>query len=119
MKTNLLSIMMTVASFIFASCSSNDEPEVYDRKVKFSSGISANLAKVGGTDGNQWEGNESIGIYMVGNKTTDVAEGAQNIRYTTTSTGASATFTSTTPIYYPVNILSKVDFIAYHPTTPR
>lgn len=114
MRTNFLSVL-AVTALLFSSCSSddNDTPEINDRQVKFSSGVSK--TKVGGVDGDQWEGNEQIGIYMVENGGTTVAEGAENRKYTTTSTGATATFTSTTPIYYPVDVTQKVDFIAYHP----
>lgn len=114
MKTSIISIM-AATSIVFVSCSNDDKPEVNNREVRFSSGILANQSKVGGSDGNQWEGNEAIGIYMVENGTTNVVEGATNIQYTTNSTGASAIFNSTNPIYYPVDISRKVDFIAYHP----
>lgn len=115
MKTRIISII-AVAGLVFSSCMKEEKTEVTDnREVKFSSGIMANLTKVGGADGNQWQGNEAIGIFMVGNGTTTVAEGTGNIQYTTTSTGTSATFTSTTPIYYPVVQSTKVDFITYHP----
>ncbi len=79
--------------------------------VKFSSGIET---KVGGAGGDEWEGKEVIGIYMVENGSTTVLERAENIKYTTKSQGSTAEFTSTTPIYYPVSG-KKVSFIAYHP----
>lgn len=116
MKTKLLSAL-AISMALLASCSDDDNntTEVNDGQVKFSSGIASSNLKVGGADGNLWEGNESIGIYMVSPGDTIVAEGARNILYTTTSTGATATFSSATPIYYPVDATYKVDFIAYHP----
>lgn len=115
MKTRFLSVL-AVTAILFASCSSDDDtPEINDGQVKFASGIAGNHLKVGGAGGDQWEGNENIGIYMVNNGLTTIAESAENILYTTTSTGAAATFTSTTPIYYPVDVAQKVDFIAYYP----
>lgn len=116
MKTRFLSVLAITALF-FASCNNdnNDMDIKNDGQVRFSSGLSSLQTRVGGTDGDQWEGNESIGVYMVNNGQTTIAENAENIPYTTTSTGAAATFTSTTPIYYPVDATQKVDFIAYHP----
>lgn len=116
MRTKFLSVL-AVTAILFASCSDDDNntQETNDGQVKFSSGVNSNNLKVGGIDGDQWEGNESIGIYMVETGGTTVAEGATNILYTTASTGAAATFASATPIYYPVDATQKVDFIAYHP----
>lgn len=115
MRTKFLSVLAATA-ILFVSCSDDDNtPEVNDGRVRFASGITSSHLKVAGADGNQWEGNESIGIYMVNNGLTTIAEGAENRKYTTTSTGAAATFTSATPIYYPVDASQKVDFIAYHP----
>lgn len=115
MRTKFLSAL-AVTAILFVSCSDdNNTTEVNDGQVKFSSGITSTGLKVGGTGGDQWEGNESIGIYMVDNGGATVAEGATNILYATTSTGLAATFSSSTPIYYPVDATQKVDFIAYHP----
>lgn len=115
MRTKFLSAL-AVTAILFVSCSDdNNTTEVNDGQVKFSSGITSTGLKVGGTGGDQWEGNESIGIYMVDNGLTTIAESAENIKYATTSTGTAATFTSTTSIYYPVDATQKVDFIAYHP----
>lgn len=116
MKTKFLSVL-AVTAILFASCSNDDynTTEVNDGQVKFSSGVNSTNLKVGGADGDQWEGNESIGIYMVETGGTTVAESATNILYTTTSIGQTATFSSSMPIYYPVDATQKVDFIAYHP----
>lgn len=115
MKTKLLSAL-AISALLLASCSSDDNtPEVNDRQVKFSSGVTATTTRVAGANGDQWENSDAIGIYMVGNAGTTVVENAENILYTTASTGTAATFTSTTAIYYPVDATNKVDFIAYHP----
>ena len=117
MKTTYISILVATA-MLFVSCGSDDgnSAEVNDGRVLFSSG--GNTTKVGGTDGDQWEGNENIGIYMVGNTDQAIKEGAKNIQYTTASGGASVSFTPANnmeTIYYPVDAAQKVDFIAYHP----
>ncbi len=119
MKTTTLSAL-AIAVIFFAACSNNDDetPNLNDGLVKFSSGVTDRQTRVGGDNGNQWEGNEKIGIFMVENGSTTIAEGADNVAYVTTSTGTSATFTSTTSIYYPVDVMQKVDFIAYHPYSP-
>lgn len=115
MKTKFLSVLASTA-ILLASCSNDDAtPETTDGQVRFASGISSSNLKVAGADGDQWEGNESIGIYMVNNGLTTIAEIAENVKYTTASTGAAALFSSTTPIFYPVDATQKVDFIAYHP----
>lgn len=122
MKTKVLSVM-ALSALLFASCNNDDNQELEnDGRVSFTSGITSQT-RVGGADGTNWEGDETIGIYMVkhGEALSDISilEGANNKRYATTSIGLSATFTSTSPIYYPVNLVSgepqKVDFIAYHP----
>lgn len=102
----------------FFSCTKDDDndiQEVNDVQVKFSSGINSTNLKVSGTEGDQWEGNETIGIYMVNHGMKTIAERAENILYATTSTGTRTTFTSANPIYYPKLNTQIVDFIAYHP----
>jgi hypothetical protein len=106
------------AAVTMTSCN-NDEAVVNntDRNaVQFAStGTEALQTRV---NGENWDGDETIGIYMVENGTTNVAESAENIPYSTSSTGATATFSPSTDaptIYYPVSTPAKVDFIAYYP----
>ncbi|MDR3061748.1 MAG: fimbrillin family protein [Dysgonamonadaceae bacterium] len=115
MKTGFLSVF-AISVLLFVSCNKDDkEPEVNDGRVEFSSGLIGLHTKVSGDNGISWDGDETIGIYMMGHETSDVVENAENVEYTNSLAGATATFTSTTPIYYPVNVAQKVDFIAYHP----
>lgn len=116
MKTKFLSVLALTA-ILFASCSSddNDTPEVNDGRVKFSSGINTATTKVGGDKGDQWDSGDAIGIYMVGHTDQQIKENAENINYNAQMTGPATSFSSTTPIYYPVDASQKVDFIAYHP----
>lgn len=118
---NLFALAVSVL-LLFASCNQEEPaPEVNDGRVQFASGISGTQTRVGGVDGDQWENGDAIGIYMVGNRGTTVAESAENIQYKTTSTGAAATFMPgdvSKTIYYPVDATQKVDFIAYHPYNP-
>lgn len=110
-------LLFVLFLIVFFSCSKDDDndiQEVNDVQVHFSSEVTSTNLKVGGTEGDQWEGNETIGIHMVNHGMNTIAERAKNILYTTTSTGTKATFASAIPIYYP-NSEKKVDFIAYHP----
>lgn len=121
MKTNKLFLLIAALSgaFSFISCHSNDDTCDNDSPaVKFSSGVTAPITKVTiDNDGNStWETGDPIGIYMVETGTTVVSEGAANIKYTAALPAASTTFNAASAIiYYPVDELTKVDFIAYHP----
>lgn len=119
MKTRLLSYF-AISALLFASCSNDDSPEVNDGKVKFTSGITPTPQTRVATDQNgnsTWNVDDPIGIYMVANGTTTIAESAENISYKATTAAASTSFapSGSTTIYYPVNTPAKVDFIAYHP----
>lgn len=119
MKTKLLS-SLTISALLLASCSNDDSPEVNDGRVNFTSGITATPKTKVATDnaGNStWNVNDPIGVYMVANTTTTIAESAENIPYKATTAAASTSFaaSSASVIYYPVNAPAKVDFVAYHP----
>ena len=119
MKTKLLSAL-TISALFLASCSNDDSPEVNDGRVNFTSGITATPKTKVVTDnaGNStWNVNDPIGVYMVANTTTTIAESAENIPYKATAAAASTSFaaSSASVIYYPVNAPAKVDFVAYHP----
>lgn len=116
-KTKFLSVL-AITAILFASCGNDDEvtTEVNDGRVQFSSGVNAAMPKVGGDEGDTWDGGERIGIYMVGSVDGFIKEGAENIGYTAGGSGSTVTFNPiATPIYYPVDATQKVDFIAYHP----
>lgn len=118
-KAKFLSVL-AVTAILFASCGSDDEvkTEVNDGKVKFSSGVNAATPKVGGADGDQWNADDPIGIYMVSHGTKTIADGVSNYNYLANATGTSSTFKpmdAGNTIYYPVNTPALVDFIAYHP----
>ncbi|HBL33336.1 MAG TPA: hypothetical protein DDZ96_05880 [Porphyromonadaceae bacterium] len=119
MTTKNLFALAVSALFVFASCNQDEPaPAVNDGRVQFASGISGVQTRVAGAEGNLWENGDAIGIYMVEHQqplsASSIKEGAGNVKYTTASTSETATFTSTTPIYYPVNG-PLVDFRAYHP----
>lgn len=120
MKTSTVLLAAAFAGVtLFTSCNANDDIGENTLEVKFTSGITAapqTKAAIDGTGNSLWEINDPIGIYMVGNGGTTVAESAENVKYLASAAGASTSFNyAGTVIYYPVNTPAKVDFIAYHP----
>lgn len=114
MKTRFLSLL-AITALLFVSCSDDDNiPEANDGMVKFSSGVSGLQSRVGGADGDVWAQDDPIGVYMRDNAV-GKAIVSENIQYNAQSAGTATSFTSNTPIYYPVNDPAKVDFVAYHP----
>lgn len=112
-------IMMCISIFLFASCNSDESgTEVLQSPVNFSSSISITPTKATNTIDNKWEGNESIGVSMFYLGSSTIADFAENKKYSTSSPGATTSFTSTTPIYYPENPTIKVEFFAYSPYDP-
>lgn len=116
---NLLRTLLIAAAttMTLASCDKNETEQRYDGKVQFSSGIIASQTRVAIDNKKSiWEANDPVGIYMVNHGTTDISEGAANVKYLAASGGANTTFTPAgTPIYYPLAENATVDFIAYHP----
>lgn len=114
-------ILFSIAAALvtFTSCDNDEQPENNPLEVKFTSGINAlptTKAAIDGAGNSVWETGDPVGIYMVKNGTTTVAEGADNAKYTAKTAGASTSFTASgTAIYYPVDETATVDFIAYHP----
>lgn len=127
MKTKFLIILLAIPLFI--SCGGDDKeidggggnpnPSNDPIEVKFSSGITGTLkTRIAGDEGNQWEGNENIGIFMLSNNTNNISEGALNVNYKAQSAGAKtnlAVVDQNKTIYYPLPDNQKVDFLAYYP----
>ena len=104
----------------FSSCSNDDETvdNNQPQAVRFSAGI-ANQALPAGDPvtkaaGIDWASGDAIGIFMVNNGTTTIAEGAANKQFTTIGTNE-FTAAAGNEIYYPMEETDKVDFIAYYP----
>lgn len=103
---------------LMSSCDVNDDIQDNDnRAVCFTSGIAGQGTEqnVPGTraSGSAWTANDAIGIYMVNNKTTDVAMGAANKQYVTALGDGNFAAATNHETYYPQS--GKVDFIAYYP----
>ena len=119
MKNYLVMMAAAVLMLGFSSCNVNDVIEDQPQVVSFSAGIDIQALPNGapGTRaaGTTWGVNDAIGIFMVDNGTTTIAEGAVNKRYTTTGNDAFTSATMGDAIYYPMDAADKVDFIAYYP----
>ena len=101
--------------FLFAGCGGDENlpgGEVNDGRValQVSSGIQTRAFD------NQWEAGDEIGIFMLNNGQTTVADGYDNVPYRVESAGAGgkAFSPSSEVIYFPTNG-DKRDFIAYYP----
>lgn len=109
-------ILSALAVVCLTSCDKNEEVSTYDSAVRFTAGIGKEAVATPKTRaaGTAWHTGDEIGIFMVDNGTTDIAEKVENRQYTT-ATGTSA-FTPVTgnEIHYPMDN-SAVDFIAYYP----
>ncbi|WP_108823542.1 fimbrillin family protein [Dysgonomonas sp. Marseille-P4361] len=123
MKVRFFATLLIVPLFI--SCGSDNEeienegktPNPTPTEVKFSSGI-VGSTKIVGDDGNQWEGKENIGIFMLSNNTNNVLERAQNVNYRAQTSGVKTNLTAVDQnkiIFYPLLDNQKVDFLAYYP----
>lgn len=118
MKTKLFA-MLALSGLLFIACDKDDKD---DKRVpvRFGSGITAMETKVSGQTENQWDGNETIGVFMVETGSTTVKDGADNIPYRAASEGTGTTFapvSTAQTIYYSSAESDKVDFIAYYPHT--
>lgn len=120
MKLKTISISMMAVCMAMVSCDKNETMiQNNDGSVRFVSGITATPASrvAIDADGNSvWNIDDPVGIFMVEHGSTDVVDGASNVKYTATSAGVSTTFTpSGNAIFYPLKESSIVDFIAYYP----
>lgn len=115
MKTKFLSVTV-LAALLFAGCSSEDEKidNQEPQPVRFSTAIhkAEGVQKTRAAD-DAWAAGDAIGVFMVGNGSTAIAENAVNRKYTTKG-GDSFTADAGQEVYYPMDG-SPVDFIAYYP----
>ncbi len=79
--------------------------------VTFTSGISTRAT------GTSWDVDDQIGVFMyISDEADTYNNDSENVLYTTTLGGSSATFTSSNPLVFPKEIEST-DYIAYYPHT--
>ena len=119
MRTRKIIIMMGVlaGAVVLSSCKAEDKTPGGRDAVTFTSGIDRQATPTKGAtraSGSFWAANDAIGIYMVKNGTTDIAESASNMEHVTTTGNGTFTPAAGSQIYYPLDGTS-VDFIAYYP----
>ena len=120
-KFLLLSTIAVIAAGTFISCNQNDDkttPSENRKEVYFSSNIMkiAHSVRTRMT-GNVWAKNDSIGIFMFSETSTDVVEGMENIKYVSTNAGTIGKFEANdVTIFFPDNS-DKVRFMSYYPFT--
>lgn len=107
--------------FLLSSCASGDEvpapeedkQEQVDMSVSFGVDITGYASRVS-QNGGAWTSNDRIGAYMLDAGTGIPADTAMNIPYVCSEGGATAVFTSETPLAFPADG-TVVKFAAYYP----
>lgn len=116
MKKLLIIILTLGLAGMLSSCVKERRNCPNDGQVQFNSSIQEIGTRISGDNGNIWDGNEQIGIYMVNHGGILVVDNAANIPYRALSTGNQSVFTAVNnAIYYPTDASRKVNFFAYHP----
>lgn len=113
MRKKNISLAALGSCVLLASCSHSEINDVAEQQLvqaTFSGGINQ-MTRVTGTS---WESNDSIGIFMLQNGTTNLTGDVANVEYVTNGDGTFTASNADATIYYPVN-KSKVDFVAYYP----
>ena len=120
MKKVLLTAIVIIVAGIITSCNQSEFDDTSGKRVKVN--FSSNIVKVTPPittrmSGNKWESNDSIGIYMFNDVSTDIVEGMKNIKYTTQNNDENAVFQADdVTIFFPDNG-DKVRFMSYYPYT--
>lgn len=119
MKKLTLPVVLIAICAVIVSCEKDNSPVNYDGAVRFTSGgatATQTRVAIDPQDKSVWEKGDPVGIYMVKHGTSDVLENAENMKYTASEAGLSTSFApAVQAIYYPLDEMEKVDFIAYHP----
>ena len=106
-KFLLLSTVVVAAAIVFASCNKNElenTPCDSKRAVVFSSNIVKVSLPTTRMEGSNWAKNDSVGIFMLEENSTEVVEDMSNIKYTTQSEGEKGNFTAgDVSIFFPDN----------------
>lgn len=109
-----------LVALIVTAC--NQEEHIADTTrvaARFSVGMDGGSQEVttqSRASGDTWNREDSIGVFMVNNGTSDLFADAENVKYW--SEGGTSTFTVAQgyeDIYFPVDETQKVDFWAYYP----
>ncbi len=114
-------ILITLAALILTACVKEEtDNNGYNAEVTFTGNLTGILTRVSGTEGTNWDANDSVGIYMLPADPGTLTAGnilAGNKRYNAAA-GTTSTFSPNngTPLYYPTDG-SGVKFVAYYPFT--
>jgi pectin methylesterase-like acyl-CoA thioesterase len=103
--------LFALLPLLFMACSGEDEKAIDSEPITF---LSQAGSFAGSSELGQWQSGDQIGAYMLESGTTTPMSNASNVIYTVGSTGAIATFSSTTPLKFPAD-KSLVSFAAYYP----
>ncbi len=117
---NLFLGLLGVVTLTLSSCDNEADLSMIEntKTVSFSASVGSPLTRATAT---KWESGDAIGVYALndGKKlaSANVYDGKENIKYTTTSTGTSGSFTAaeaSKAIKLPGSG-DKLDFVAYYP----
>lgn len=98
-------------AMLFVACSTDDDKITDSDPIAF---ISQSASFTGSSEAGQWESGDQIGAFMTVLGSTTPLGNSSNITYAAETTGATATFSSTTPLKYPDDG-TMVSFVAYYP----
>lgn len=125
MKRKLITVVGAFVLFL-VGCSSEDSPNesAGEDRVQFTSGVTpekqGNAQGAEKQQGNryvEWDLDEHIGIYTLSPGTYTIVQGEENLKYRSMLADVTTFFepAGSKVIYYPTNVNTKVDFLAYHP----
>lgn len=110
--------LLAVSASLIASCTSDHTGSAGTQQtaVTFASGVKefTDYTTRVNQDGDKWLQGDKVGIYMLENGTTVIANAAENVLHSAKSAGKTTTFECASPMYYPEDE-TAVEFIAYHP----
>ena len=99
---------------LLAGCNNDSTPATTDADGRVALQVSGGISVQTRAQNDQWTANDAIGIYMTQNG--EIAEAAENRKYTTTDGTTAFKAAEGQTIYFPADN-KPVDFVAYYPYT--
>lgn len=113
-NVNLILSAMASLCMVFTGCSSDENLSGTDPDGRVALQVSSGIQTRAFDD--QWEAGDKIGIFMLNNKQSTVADGYDNVPYRVESAGAGGkAFSPLTEVIYLPTDGSMRDFVAYYP----